>query len=175
MWAADSRGAGVFGTLASAMLLPFTGKLLDRVALRPFALAVCALMGFACATAAFTPSAGVLVLAVSDHRFAVVPYLALLGLSSGTVNVAGAALWAELYGTLHLGAIRSVAAAASVLASAIGPVSMGVMMDRGLSDTAICMVFVGLIDAATASVSTGLVRHRATLASSNQVGGAGRP
>ena len=41
-------------------------------------------------------AASVLVLAVSDHRFAVVPYLALLGLSSGTVNVAGAALWAEL-------------------------------------------------------------------------------
>lgn len=61
---------------------------------------------------------------------------------------------------MHLGAIRSMAATASVLASALGPVSMGAMMDLGLSDVAICLMFAGAILATTAGVFAGLARHR---------------
>jgi len=48
------------------------------------------------------------------------------------------ALWAEMYGTGHLGAIRSLAVSLSVFASALGPVIMGVLMDAGISVEVIC-------------------------------------
>ena len=52
------------GTLASAALLPFTGRWIDRIALRPYALAVCAGLAIACLAAALTPSAGFLILVI---------------------------------------------------------------------------------------------------------------
>ena len=61
------------------------------------------------------------------------PYLALLGLTSGIAFTGFTALWAELYGTAHLGAIRSLAGAISVFASALGPVITGVLLDAGLA------------------------------------------
>ena len=42
------------GTLGSAALLPWTGKQIDRVDLRPYTALVCLLMVLACATAACT-------------------------------------------------------------------------------------------------------------------------
>jgi hypothetical protein len=51
--------------------------------------------------------------------------------------------WAELYGVKHLGAIKSLYMALMVLASALGPVSMGMLMDAGISIYWICMSFGG--------------------------------
>ena len=42
-------------------------------------------------------------------------------------------LWAEFYGTRHLGAIKATAAAAMVLGSAIGPGLTGLLIDAGIS------------------------------------------
>jgi MFS family permease len=52
------------GTLASAALLPFTGRWIDRMALRPYALIVCAGLAVACLAAALAPSAGFLILVI---------------------------------------------------------------------------------------------------------------
>ncbi len=60
------------------------------------------------------------------------PYLALLGLTGGIAFTGFSALWAELYGAKHLGAIRSLASAFSVFASALGPVSVGLLLDAGM-------------------------------------------
>ena len=55
-----------------------------------------------------------------------------LGLASGGQSTAVNALWAELYGTEHLGAIRSLAMAFSVFGSALSPIVFGAVFDRGV-------------------------------------------
>ena len=76
-----------------------------------------------------------------QHQFWVLPYFLLAGASAGLSMTAVAALWPELYGTGHLGAIKSLVASISVFASALGPVIMGGLMDYGLSIDSICHMF----------------------------------
>ena len=52
------------GTLLSAALLPFTGRWIDRMALRDYAMLICAALTVACAVAALAPSAGFLILVI---------------------------------------------------------------------------------------------------------------
>ena len=84
---------------------------------------------------------GLLVLWGFEQALWVLPYLFLLGLTSGIAFTAVTALWAEIYGVRHLGAIRSLVVSLSVLASALGPLAMGAMMDAGVSVEAICGIF----------------------------------
>jgi MFS family permease len=49
---------------------------------------------------------------------------------AGTVSVA---VWSEVYGTKHVGAIKALAVAFMVLGSAIGPAMTGRLIDRGFS------------------------------------------
>ena len=50
-------------------------------------------------------------------------------------------LGAELYGVAHLGAIKSLANALSVFASALGPVILGILMDNDMSIEVGCSLF----------------------------------
>lgn len=59
-------------------------------------------------------------------------FLALSGISAGASGTLIGALWADLYGTRHLGAIRSLATAGSVFASALAPGMMGLLLDAGV-------------------------------------------
>lgn len=68
-------------------------------------------------------------------------YLALLGLTSGIAFTGFTALWAELYGASHLGAIRSLVGAISVFASALGPVTAGALLDAGTAMETIALGF----------------------------------
>lgn len=43
------------------------------------------------------------------------------------------ALWPELYGAAHLGAIRAVVTAAVVLSTALAPGLVGILLDAGLA------------------------------------------
>lgn len=52
------------GTLLSAALLPFTGRWIDRMALRRYAVLICAALAVACLVAALAPSAGLLILVI---------------------------------------------------------------------------------------------------------------
>ena len=94
-----------------------------------------------------------------DGAAVVLPYLTLLGLSIGISHTAIAAMWAELYGVAHLGAIKSLATAMSVFASALGPVVLGALMDQGFSIESGCLVFSLYTFLALASAVIGL-RHR---------------
>ncbi len=82
-------------------------------------------------------------LAPAEAPLWLLPYLALLGLTSGLAFTGFTALWAELYGTAHLGAIRSLAGAISVFASALGPVLTGLLLDAGMSMESIGLGFAG--------------------------------
>jgi MFS family permease len=69
------------------------------------------------------------------------PYLFLIGVSTAIAHTAVSAMWAEIYGVTHLGAIRSLATAIGVLASALGPVTLGTLLDHGISIETGCLVF----------------------------------
>lgn len=59
--------------------------------------------------------------------------MALLGTTMGVAATTGGALWPELYGVVHLGAIRSIATALMVVATAVAPGIVGVLMDSGVA------------------------------------------
>jgi MFS family permease len=84
--------------------------------------------------------AAMVVVAEAHHPWMAWPYLFLLGITMGIAHTAVSALWAEIYGIAHLGAIRSLTTAISVLATALGPVSLGALMDLGMSIETGCLL-----------------------------------
>ncbi|WP_428650411.1 MFS transporter [Roseibium sp.] len=60
-------------------------------------------------------------------------FMALVGISNGFNGTLVGAFWPEVYGTRHMGAIRSVAFAFMVFASAAGPGLVGWLIDRGVA------------------------------------------
>ncbi|MEM9334899.1 MAG: MFS transporter [Pseudomonadota bacterium] len=58
--------------------------------------------------------------------------MVLLGISYGISSTLLGSLWPEVYGTQHLGAIRSVIVAAMVLSTAAGPGVTGTLIDDGV-------------------------------------------
>ena len=106
-------------TMAVSLL---AGYLIDRfsaVSLIPIFLVPLALASFA---AAF----------LTDPS-AIFVFMALLGVCYGFSSTLEAALWPEIYGTEHLGSVRSVVLAAMVFASAIGPGLTGYLIDAGVA------------------------------------------
>lgn len=77
-------------------------------------------------------AAGCLVLWRGEGVGAMYGFMALLGVSQGVTASLFGALWPEVYGTRHLGAIRSVTFAAMVLATALGPGVTGALIDAGV-------------------------------------------
>ena len=58
--------------------------------------------------------------------------MVLLGVSYGFTSTLAGALWPELYGIKHLGAVRSVIVAAMVFSTALGPGITGALIDMGI-------------------------------------------
>lgn len=114
--------AGAFVVFAGGHLATLLGGgfLVDRLG------------GGRCLPLAMLPMAGGL-LALAGFTAPWVPfcYLGLLGVSIGLATTAGGAIWPERYGVLHLGAIRSVVHAAVIMATAVAPVLIGLMLDAG--------------------------------------------
>lgn len=77
--------------------------------------------------------AAALILAYAGDPYILPVAMALIGLTAGSASTIQGALWAELYGTEHLGAIRAVAMAGIVFASALSPGLIGVLMDAGVA------------------------------------------
>jgi MFS family permease len=126
-WITGNYWVYALGTVLASLA---SGPLIDRITavrvlpgfLMPMALGLALLWGF-------------------ERALWVLPYLFLLGLTSGIAFTAVTALWAEIYGVRHLGAIRSLVVSLSVLSSALGPLVMGALMDAGVSIEAICGIF----------------------------------
>ena len=115
--------AGSFAALSVTTVLVtlLTGRLIDRLDARrvlPFFLAPLAV--------------GCLVLWAGAHPVTMVAFMALLGVAYGISSALFGAIWPELYGTRHLGAVRSVVFALMVFASALGPGLTGWLIDRGV-------------------------------------------
>ena len=141
-WITGNYWVYALGTVLASLA---AGPLIDRIT------AVRVLPGF------LAPMAlGLLILWGFDRAVWALPYLFLLGLTSGIAFTALTALWAEIYGVRHLGAIRSLVASLSVLSSALGPLVMGVLMDVGVTVETICGLFALYCAAATVLQMLGL-------------------
>lgn len=107
--------------LVNSVFTIVSGQLIDRfsgVSLLPFALLP---LGLAC-----------LVLGFIASPWAPFAFMALTGMSNGLSTTLFGAIWPEIYGLRHLGAIRSLVVSAGVLASAVGPGLTGALIDAGV-------------------------------------------
>lgn len=116
--------AGSFTAYAAASVagLMSGGALVDRFTARrlvPFYLAPLAL----CCAA----------LAVGESAWWPPVYLGLMGMGAGMSSVILGALWAELYGLRHVGAIRAFGTSAMVFSTGLAPMVMGLAFDAGTS------------------------------------------
>ena len=76
---------------------------------------------------------GLALLSISDSMLVAALFMILMGATAGGATIILGALWAELYGTAHLGSIRALVIALLVLATAIAPSTMGSLIDVGIS------------------------------------------
>lgn len=72
-------------------------------------------------------------LAMLEGSWLALLFMALLGLAVGSAHPVFSALWAEIYGVTHIGAIRSLTTAIMMLATAAAPWVFGLFIDHGMS------------------------------------------
>lgn len=143
---ADTKGwslawlATCFIGFAAATVLASltTGPLVDRVGARrllPFFL--------------LPLGGGLLALSLFSHPAIAMIYLGLAGLTTGASLTIVGALWAEIYGMAHLGAIRSLVSALMVFSTALSPALFGWLLDGGVSMEAITGFNLGYVGVGT--------------------------
>lgn len=74
-----------------------------------------------------------LVLGVVEAQWAAPVFMVLMGVSYGFSSTVFSALWPEIYGLRHLGAVRAMTMAIAVFATAAGPGLTGYLIDGGVS------------------------------------------
>lgn len=116
--------AGSFSLFAAASVVTMiaTGPAVDRLSANRLTPVFLVPLALAC-----------LLLSATKSPFAAPVFLALMGLNTGISFVLKGALWAELYGTAHLGAIRSFDQAVMVFSTGLAPAAMGLLIDAGVS------------------------------------------
>lgn len=80
------------------------------------------------------------ILSLSSHELVIWPFMFFMGASSGLYFTGLSALWAELYGARHLGAIKSLTNAVMVFSSALGPALVGSLLSWQISFEVICLL-----------------------------------
>lgn len=108
-------------SLATITVTLLTGRLIDRRNARRLLPLFLLPLGLGC-----------LVLSGAEQAGTMYVFMTLLGVSYGMSSAVFGAIWPELYGTRHLGAIRSVVFASMVFASALGPGLTGWLIDTGI-------------------------------------------
>jgi len=76
---------------------------------------------------------GLAAIGVGDAPWVALLFMLASGLSGGGALTIVGALWAEIYGTTHLGAIRSLVWALVVFTTAAAPVVVGALLDAGIT------------------------------------------
>lgn len=131
----------VFGSFTSGWLVDrITARRIAPFILVPFAISL-------------------VILGIGENDLWAVAVLIFMGLSAGSTGPTFSSLWAELYGTRHLGAIRAAGAVLAVFASALGPVFIGWALDAQISIFAICMASL-LITVFTSGLAAQGLRHK---------------
>jgi len=78
---------------------------------------------------------GCILLSVTSGFWCVPVFMCLFGITNGFSLTLFGALWPEVYGLKHLGAIRALVSSSLVLVSALGPGVSGWLLDSGISFT----------------------------------------
>ncbi len=76
---------------------------------------------------------GLLLPAVTAGRWVAYAMMILIGISLGSGSPIISGLWAEVYGTRHLGAIRAMVSSLAVVSTSISPILFGFLIDGGIS------------------------------------------
>lgn len=95
---------------------------------------------------------GIVLLALSSAPWIAAGLMVGLGVTAGLNPTVVGAMWAEVYGVVHLGAIRAMAQSVMVFGTAASPILMGVLIDRGVGIDAMAWGAVGWV-----GVAAGLV------------------
>ena len=74
-----------------------------------------------------------LLIASTDKTYFAPIFMILIGVSTGVASIVLSTLWVELYGIGYLGSIRSMCFSMVVLATAISPALIGILLDIGIS------------------------------------------
>ena len=74
---------------------------------------------------------------IFKFTFSPILFFVFIAITNGTANVLMTSTWSELYGTKHLGAIRSITISLMVFSTAMSPVLFGFLIDFGLSSSKI--------------------------------------
>lgn len=134
-WSLGAFAAGYVGYAACQIgTALIAGPVIDRIGARRTARFYLAPLGL-----------GLLVLAAFHPIWAGYVFLMSAGATAGFSSTLLGTLWAELYGVRHLGAIRALITACAVVASALSPVLMGVLLDLGVSIEALALGCAGYI------------------------------
>lgn len=120
-------------SLVSVVTTIYSGTLIDRFTARR--ILPLFLIPLAIALLALVPS---------DHGFFVVPFMLFMGVSAGLYFTGFSALWAELYGTKNLGAIKSLTNSVMVFSSAMGPALVGFLLSRDVAFESIFILLASL-------------------------------
>jgi MFS family permease len=84
-------------------------------------------------------------LAFGASPFSALPYMLCIGMTTGARSTLTAVIWAEIYGTRHLGSIRSVVHTITMLLAGLSPAVLGWLIDHGVSLKTMVEVFVVLL------------------------------
>ena len=103
---------------------------------------------------------GLLALSQSNHPATAMIYLGLAGLTTGASMSIVGALWAEVYGVAHLGAIRSLVSALMVFSTALSPALFGWLLDGGVTMDAIAGLSLGYVGIGTALAAVFFITRR---------------
>jgi len=76
---------------------------------------------------------GLLIPAITSGNWVAYMLMISLGTSIGSSSPILGALWAEVYGTKHLGAIRALITSLAIISSSASPILFGFLIDRGIS------------------------------------------
>ena len=66
-------------------------------------------------------------------NFSPIIFFILIAITNGTANVLITSTWSEIYGTKHLGSIRSITVSFMVFSTAVAPVLFGSLIDKGFT------------------------------------------
>ena len=103
-------------------------------------------------------AAGLLLLAWFGDPWVAFAFLILAGFCTGANRSVSSAIWSELYGATHLGAIRSVFLAIFMVATGLAPALLGWLLDHAVTVETISLLGAAYIAAATLLVAPDALR-----------------
>lgn len=104
--------------------------------------------------------AGLLCLVYGGSPSAALFYLLGVGLTTGGRYSLSGAIWAEVYGTRHLGGIRSMVHTVTALLFGISPAAFGWLIDQGININTVVLMFTVFLVASMATATFATAKPR---------------